>query len=557
MSDGVSIDIGGLLPYLEEKVLGLLGKDARHLSARQTLERNLRISAKDATAVQIVGMDRPISIFDIYQPTRLVRRRDNRFADFNDLVERASDAIIFGRPGGGKTMLARYLFASLSKDKNLVPVLFTLRRSEAVEDLKTLVTAVSDATLKLGKARLILLVDGYDEVSTTTRQQVADILRNFWSLNIGNFFLTCRSYYDTAAVSAPHWDIAPFSVHDAEGFIKAFAKAYQSDLDASVVIRDLHDKGFADFLQHPLLLALVCILKSGPMPTLPRSSIGLIRRAVDTLTFRWDEAKQLARESRYDLDGEDRKRCLMRVAFNMHRLIEKEDVVIRATQEQLRLLQRPDVSVERLLEELAQWYGLLVPSEDNHWSFVHRTIHDYLAALFWIETAGFDPQTVTEWNSRAAYAACMTGDATRAMLKMLSSTKDTGPFVECLSNNAAFDVEKVADAVVDFFHRNPEAATVKRDSEVEVTTTKGFFALASDDFLRALSEASAPGKLMSNEALLWCAIAELHNRGVVVSPKLRESVIARFGESTPVSVSMNDILTRGSVLELVSDRRSG
>lgn len=557
MSEGISIDVGGLLPYLEDKVLALFGKDARHVAARKMLERNLRISARDATTVQIVGMDRPISIFDIYQPTRLQRRRDKRFAKFKDLIENGSDALIYGGPGRGKTMLLRYIFATMSREENVLPLLFTLRWPEAASDLDALVKAFSDSTLKLGKARVILLVDGFDEISSVVRLEVASSLRNFWSLNIGNFFLTCRSFYDIGEVSAPHWDIASFTQHDSERFIEAFGKSYGSALHAESVIADLRRHGFADFLEHPLLLALVCILKSGPMPTLPKSTIGLIRRAVDTLTFRWDEAKRLARESRYDLDGEDRMRCLLRIAFSMRNLIEPEDVVTRAAQDQLRLLQRRDVSVDRLLEELAQWYGLLVPVEDAQWSFVHRTIHDYLAARFWVETEGFDPNVVTEWNSRAAYASCLTSDATRSMVKILANSIDLGAFAECLANNAAFDVAQVAAAVVAHFHRVEDSGQVNYGEVAEISTTKAFFPLASTDFLLALLDASSPRATMANDVILWCTLVELSERGIAIPEDIGEDVILRFGEASVVAIKMNDRVHQGLVKDFIHRRSSG
>jgi hypothetical protein len=59
------------------------------------------------------------------------------------------------------------------------------------------------------------------------------------------------------------------------------------------------------------MLALVCILKAGPMPSLPKNTVGLLRRAIDTLTFRWDESKGISREASVQLDGDERVRLLM------------------------------------------------------------------------------------------------------------------------------------------------------------------------------------------------------------------------------------------------------
>lgn len=528
MTDSVSIDLAGALPYLEDKVLQLLGRGAAHMSAKRRLEQHLRVAAHEAGHVQVVGMDQPVSIFDIYQPTRLCRRRDGATTNFADLLEAGSDALILAGPGCGKTMLMRFMFATLCKRKGLLPLLFTLRWQDAVEDLATFVAALGDRTLTAKKDRIVLLIDGFDEIAIEKQQTVGAALRDFAALNVGNFYITCRSYYSTDDVSAPHWNIAPFTPTDTLKFVQAFARSYGTELDAAALIADLRARGFDDFLQHPLMLALVCILKSGPMPDLPRTTIGLIRRAIDTLTFRWDEAKRISRVSRFNLDGDERVRCLIRIAFEMASLIAKEDVVTRATREHLRLVHRPEVNVEQLLEELAQWYGLLIPLDDCQWSFTHRSIHDYLAARFWVETHGFDPDTIYEWNTRAAYAACLTNDATRSMVRALQRSSGITAIAECLSNGAPFDVDVVAEAVVEHFHRCRGSGQIERGTTITVTTAKDVFSLATKDFLYALVRAARSGMTIEHDIVLWCAVAELTARRAVLSRSVRTD-LKRFG----------------------------
>jgi hypothetical protein len=55
--------------------------------------------------------------------------------------------------------------------------------------------------------------------------------------------------------------------------------------------------------------------------------------------------------------------------------------------------------------------GVLVPAEYQRWQFVHRTIHDYLAARYWVESGEFSISPVRDWNTRASYAACLLPDA--------------------------------------------------------------------------------------------------------------------------------------------------
>ena len=70
--------------------------------------------------------------------------------------------------------------------------------------------------------------------------------------------------------------------------------------------------------------------------------------------------------------------------------------------------------------ETARFYGILVPCEGG-WEFVHRTLHDFLAAQYWVETGEFARVTSYEWNARTAYAACRMHDSTRILEAALAS----------------------------------------------------------------------------------------------------------------------------------------
>ncbi len=107
-----------------------------------------------------------------------------------------------------------------------------------------------------------------------------------------------------------------------------------------------------------------------------------------------------------------------------------------------------------LLTEIAQWYGILVPTEPGYWQFAHRTIHDFLAARFMVENSKFNPRTIHDWGTREAYAACLLGDATESLVCALRVQRTTDAFTECLYNNALFDPHQVAKAVIEHFEAN-------------------------------------------------------------------------------------------------------
>lgn len=336
-----------------------------------------------------------------------------------------------------------------------------------------------------------LLIDGYDEVSFDDRKAVSEALREFTSLQAGNFYLTCRSFYEIIDLQAPYYYIDDFNREDTIGYLRSFAKAYKATFDAEELMLELEEHGFGDFLSHPLMLALVCILKSGTMPKLPQNTIGLLRRAIDTLTFRWDESKGLDRESRINLDGEERVRCLMRIAHNMHELLASESKVYVYAQQHLTLIQRPEINVQKLLIEIAQYYGIFIPVSEVMWSFVHRTMQDYLAARFWVESGTFSPAQVADWDARAAYCACLIPDATESIKTALEESSNVFAFTECLYNNAPYDAQTVAYAIIKHFEKFKDTFTQqKTKSELSVETEQDFFDLASSYLLEELLVAS-------------------------------------------------------------------
>jgi hypothetical protein len=58
-----------------------------------------------------------------------------------------------------------------------------------------------------------------------------------------------------------------------------------------------------------------------------------------------------------------------------------EGRALTIAKEQLDLLQFDKVDPRQVLMETAQFFGVFVPSEEG-WEFVHRTLHDFLAAQF-------------------------------------------------------------------------------------------------------------------------------------------------------------------------------
>jgi hypothetical protein len=546
MPDDVSIDVGSMYPYLEDRVLSFFGKDAATTEWKQRIQRLVRTSMEESSYVQCVGMARPIPIREIYQPTGLIRPADglqhqskvfsltdlhsyasdetsvqlgsgraaratisrltipwSQLSDgcqsraeeevpFSTFLEEGLDAVILAGPGWGKTTLLHWIHQQLIESDPFVPLLFTLRRPDVCQELEEFVRQLEKGRT-VRKRSVVLLVDGYDEIDVEHRQRVSSVLMRFRALETGRFFLTCRSFYDIYDLKAIRCRLGAFSTDHAHQFIKSFSKAYGVQIDDQELLAELVEHGLKEFSSHPLMLALVCILKTGPNQSIPRRAIGLIRRAIDTLTFRWDEAKYIKRMSQVPLDGEERVRCLMRVAFDMKSLQCPWAAVEKSIAKHLDLLQLTGIDKRYLMREIAQWYGLVVPVDDENWQFVHRTIQDFLAARFWVESGVFRGVEKGRWDNRSAYAACLVPDATNHIVDMVRAPGGYSAFRECLYNGASFNMLTVAESVIDRVSRGTCELTVDPKSVI-AGIPEDFFALASDEFLRVLVEAGSSRK---------------------------------------------------------------
>ena len=495
MSEGISIELGSLANYLEDRTRRMFGKDADTLDWLNRLQRRGKIGLEQAGWVQCVGMEKPIRIDQIYQPIDLegnydgavsnTRGRTNVFT----LLKQEKDAVIFAGPGRGKTTLLNWLLLTLLRANENTPLLFLLRTEKAVEDLSELVQRLATGQ-KTGIPRgdrIILLVDGYDEIDEIQRKAVSDALAQFRSLGIGNFCLTCRTFYDVYELKVSHYRLSAFSYDDSFKFVSAFADCYGCDIDAKRLLETLKSRGLWDFATHPLMLTLICMLKTSTLPELPQNSLHLLKRAFDTLTFRWDEQKGVRRKSRLAVDGEDRVSCLMRIAYQMNGLISTQEQVEAYARYFLKLLQRKiHIDPRQLLQEIAQWYGVLVPADGDKWQFAHRSIHDYLAARFLTEIGNFDPSKERVSNSRAAYAVCLSHDGTKGMKLALERTRDLHAFTECLYNKVPFDAAEVSQSVLTHFRKYRPFIHQQSGRWLTVETDQDFCSLASDKLLMEL-----------------------------------------------------------------------
>jgi hypothetical protein len=558
----ISIDLGDTLPYLEQRFLQLIGKDRTNNDTASWFSSLQRTAILQASHVQCIGMHRPLLLREIYQPTRLKVRgptnsreklesfphqdkvsrsiaqagaTEERVIRVTEFVKRGENAIIYAGPGWGKTTFLHHVFLVSVQRQELLPVLISLRRPTALQDLDRFVEIAKTIQKKQNKSETLLLVDGYDELPIEQRKRVSDAVLRYHALRIGSFYVTCREYYQVFEIVAPEVRIDGFNIEDQYRYVRTFLRAFGSSLDPVGVVNELHARNFEDFLSHPLLLALACIVKTSAMSVHSRSVIRLLERAIDVLTYRWDEEKGVDRPLKTALDGRDRIQILKLIAYRSKSRHVPERRALSVATEQLDLLQFNKVDPRQVLMETAQFFGIFVPSEEG-WEFVHRTLHDFLAAQYWVETGGFANSTSHEWDARTAYAACLMQDATSVMERALTTLGGVESFVEILSNAPTFDHKRIADALINYYSEHGRAHYYEREGRDTLTVTanleQDFIRLASTKFLDYGVERCSAGRGKTTDAISGYCMLELHARGCGLSHSTYGKALSLYKSGT-------------------------
>lgn len=552
------------IEYAEQKFLRLFGQDQESKELANWFKGLQQTALAQTASVHCLGMRNPLPFDSIYQPNRiLVSPDENEPVDVEssfaykdrvslsilrglnqkpitvaEFLKRDQDALIFGFPGWGKTTFLHHIFRTTVRTDDILPVLISLRRPTAVADLERYVEACSRIQKKQHRACTLLLVDGYDEVGPEQRKRVAEALLKFQAGRAGRFYLTCRDYYQVPTLNAPEVRLDCFTRGDQIRFVKVFLSnfAIMRD-DPETVVSQLEGRGFKGFLSHPLLLTLACIVRTSSTSVQPRSALRLLDRAFEVLCVQWDEHKHVDRTGTTPLDGNDRIRILKHIAYRTKSPFVPQQRAEEIAKRQLTLLGWEKVDPRTALLEIARFYGILVPAEDGY-EFVHRTIHDFLAAKQWVESGDFAKQYNFDWNARTGYAACLIADATDVLKKALEFHHGLPAVIEIIGNYAAFDYPTIAEAVIKYFYdfggvvqydrREQSEKDRHYGQRIEGQLSSDFIRLANADFLDAIVRRCCEPNTRVSNLLVAYAVTELYARMLKLQPATYDKAVAAY-----------------------------
>ncbi|MBW4462691.1 MAG: NACHT domain-containing protein [Nodosilinea sp. WJT8-NPBG4] len=385
------------------------------------------------TAVKLLD-DRSIQYFaavdDLEATYRAKGRRSFGFSESprQDGIQVANNEqylMVLGGPGIGKsTFLRKIGLEALRKNgqiqRGCIPVLIELKelRDEAI-DLKQKIAAEfatcgfpeaeAFAGASLAQGKLLVLLDGLDEVPTQNLNRVVEHIETFVDAHSNNAFVaSCR----IAAYRGSHGicfkcftdvTLAEFDDEQIEQFIRRWFRS-ALDLESGTadkyweLLQKNENKATKELAQTPLLLTFLCLVYDRQQ-TLPTQRSALYGKALDILLSEWSAQKRLEQDPIYEGFHPDLEKVLLaQIAYNSFEQDQlfflKDDITYRIgkfLEDTLNVSKHLDgASVLRAIE---RQQGVLVERATDIYSFSHLTLQEYLTA-FHIKEEGLDTELI-------------------------------------------------------------------------------------------------------------------------------------------------------------------
>ncbi len=422
----------------------LWGKSTAEISPHIRLQvfkasnRYFKNYARRHGKMKVLGMSRPVSLERIYTNVQILDRQEiflnyatveaieknyrqgtDRWIEGTkksrrigiDVANQEQYLTVLGQPGVGKSTFLRKIGLEALKGRRgdfkhaCLPVFLELKgfdgvnlniEEHIVKELEICgfpnTQAFTERALQQGK--LLLLLDGLDEVPTKKLNNVIRKTNNFFNKYFKNRFITsCR----IAAYKGYYKDctdvvVAPFNKKQIKQFINNW---FQKEIDIKQgtaikcwrLLQKPENVAAMELAQTPLLLTFLCLVYDRSQ-NLSDNRSRLYKRALDILLEEWASEKRLEHDIIYQgLHSELEKVLLSEFAyekFTGDQLFFSKEAIIEHIANFLRdTLDAPEnLNCKEVLNAIEVQQGILVERAEDVYSFSHLTIQEFLVARY-------------------------------------------------------------------------------------------------------------------------------------------------------------------------------
>jgi len=387
-------------------------------------------------ALKVLGMREPVSLEDVYTST-LVRddraiyrfesitkleenyreRGDRRFdpdipgQSGIEVARRTSYLMVLGGPGAGKsTFLSKVGLEALKGRRGQygsrwIPVFIELKNFiDTSVEIKSLIVdefqnckfpgTKEFVELALERGRLLILLDGMDEIPPNVLDNAIDKIQNFVDrFDKNRFIVSCRmAAYKRGFRRFTDVAMADFNDSQIEKFINNWFRSENDKRTATAqkcweILQKPKNAAAKELAHTPLLLTFLCLVYDKSQ-TFPDNRGVLYRKALRILLEEWAAEKRIMRDQIYEgLSIEQEEILLSEIAcrgfqentffFSQKEIVEQIKNFLEGN------LNAPEhLDGEGILDAIAIQQGILVKRAEDVFSFSHLTLQEYLTAQY-------------------------------------------------------------------------------------------------------------------------------------------------------------------------------
>ncbi|MFN6558680.1 MAG: NACHT domain-containing protein [Nostoc sp. ChiSLP01] len=383
--------------------------------------------------LQILGMVKPVDLDSIFTSVRILQLNKQRFnkQEGIKIANQQQYLMVLGTPGVGKSTFLRKIGLEALKVNSsefkhkCIPVFLELKIfnhkainfEEAIKQefkLCNLPFNEEFTTKALQEGKLLILLDGLDEITTIKSQAVVKQIQIFIAKYHKNrVIISCRtaayrSEFQNWFENIPFLEpgdvqiqrlknfceneiaIANFDDEQIQQFIQNFffseehRKKRTAENFWNLIKRH---KSIKDLARNPLLLTFLCV-KYGESQALPENRATLYSDVIDILLRKWATEKSIAINQIYVQLGSDlEKKMLAEIAyhsFESQQLFLSHQELVSQIKELLQ--QNHDntrqIDANKVLDAIAIQPGILVERLRNVYAFSHLTLREYFTAQY-------------------------------------------------------------------------------------------------------------------------------------------------------------------------------
>jgi NACHT domain len=352
--------------------------------------------------------NRPLKMDEVYVPLKVAgNRSDKENVEVVQAVRDYRRLMVTGQPGSGKTMLLRYLALNYGAGKlRLVddPVVILLelwRLSDGAAVLVELVAALAredfpngEAFLKqaLERGRIVVLLDGLDEVNVEKRRDVVKRIKDFLdTCEKCSVVITCRTQVyqgEFDGVVKQTLEVIEFTDVQIKQFLLPWQVQMPGEKSVQQLVQALNNRPrIKELARNPLLLTIVVYLYCDTPFVLPHSRAEFYAKSTDILLETWDQARQTPNVYK----GFTKRLVLQHLALYAQdsageRQQDRKTLSFREVMKEVQtVLPGLNLDAEKdlqlVVDEIVERSGLLMRIDGGErYQFSHLTLQEYFAA---------------------------------------------------------------------------------------------------------------------------------------------------------------------------------